>query len=229
MTVHLFGAVSSPSCACYTLRKTAEDGKACFPADVINTVKQSFYVDDCLKSTSSEEEAVLLIKDLTALCLRGGFYLTKWVSNSRVVLQAVAEEHRAKDLKELDLDRDSLPLERALGLQWCIESDAFQFKMLMKEKPYTRRGMLSLLSSVYDPLGFIAPITLPGKVLLQELCRRNLVVDSTAPRGSWLLGKVLETFPDKNGFVRSARLKTKSSIMERPVTKLCLLMAACDD
>ena len=55
-----------------------------------------------------------------------------------------------------------------------------------------------------------------------------LVVDSTAPRGSWLLGKVLETFPDKHGFVRSVRLKTKSSIMERPVTKLCLLMAACE-
>ena len=55
-----------------------------------------------------------------------------------------------------------------------------------------------------------------------------LVVDSTAPRGSWLLGKVLETFPDKHGFVRPFRLKTKSSIMERPVTKLCLLMAACE-
>ncbi|GAA6227198.1 uncharacterized protein LOC115787620, partial [Lates japonicus] len=134
MTVHLFGAVSSPSCACYALRKTAEDGQAFFPADVTSTVKQSFYVDDCLKSTSSEEEAVQLIKDLTALCLRGGFHLTKWVSNSHVVLQTVAGEHQAKDLKELDLDRDSLPLERALGLQWCIESDAFQFKIYLRRK-----------------------------------------------------------------------------------------------
>ncbi len=181
MTVHLFGAVSSPSCACYALRKTAKDGQAFFSADVTSTVKQSFYVDDCLKSTASEEEAIQLIKDLTALCLRGGFHLTKWVSNSHVVLQTVAEEHRAKDLKELDLHRDSLPLERALGLQWCIESDAFQFKMVMKEKPHTRRGMLSLLSSVYDPLGFIAPVTLPGKVLLQELCRRNFGWDDNLP------------------------------------------------
>lgn len=107
--------------------------------------------------------------------------MTKWISNSRKVLRTVPEEHRTKDLKELDLDRDNLPLERALGLQWCIESDAFQFKMLVKQSPYTRRGMLSLLSSVYDPLGFIAPVTLPGKVLLQELCRRNSGWDESLP------------------------------------------------
>lgn len=135
MTVHLFGAVSSPSCACYALRNTAEDNQALFPADVIQTVKQNFYVDDCLKSTSSEEEAIKMIEDLTAVCQRGGFCLTKWVSNSCVVLRTVAEEHKAKDLNELDLDRDNLPLERALGLQWCIESDTFQFKMLVKERP----------------------------------------------------------------------------------------------
>ncbi len=55
MTVHLFGAVSSPSCACYALRKTAEDNQALFPAEVIQTVKHNFYVDDCSKSTSSKK------------------------------------------------------------------------------------------------------------------------------------------------------------------------------
>lgn len=48
-TVHLFGAVSFPSCACYALRKAAEDGQVFFPADVTDTVKQNFYMDDCLK------------------------------------------------------------------------------------------------------------------------------------------------------------------------------------
>ena len=42
MTVHLFGAVSSPICACYALRMTAEDNQASFPAEVIKTVRQSF-------------------------------------------------------------------------------------------------------------------------------------------------------------------------------------------
>lgn len=50
-----------------------------------------------------------------------------------------------------------------------------------------------------------------------------VIVDSTAPRGSWLMGRVLEVFPDKNGIVRSVRVQTKTNILERPVTKLCLL------
>lgn len=46
-----------------------------------------------------------------------------------------------------------------------------------------------------------------------------VVMDSTAPRGSWLLGRVVETFPDKKGLVRSVRLQMKTNILERPVTK----------
>ena len=56
----------------------------------------------------------------------------------------------------------------------------------------------------------------------------DVVVDSTAPRGSWLLGKILQTFPDKKGLVRSVRLQTKTSVLERPVTKICLLCEASD-
>ena len=53
-----------------------------------------------------------------------------------------------------------------------------------------------------------------------------LIADATAPRGSWLMGRVLETYPDGKGLVRSARVKTRTSTLERPVTKLCLLHEA---
>lgn len=75
----------------------------------------------------------------------------KWISNSRAVLQSVAEEHRARDSKEVNLDRDELPMERALGLLWCVETDSLKFKMV-KEQPHTRRGLLSVASSVYAQL-----------------------------------------------------------------------------
>nr|XP_057925588.1 uncharacterized protein LOC131127575 isoform X1 [Doryrhamphus excisus]XP_057925589.1 uncharacterized protein LOC131127575 isoform X1 [Doryrhamphus excisus] len=174
MKVHLFGAVSSPSCANYALRRTADDNAQHFSSDVVNTVKCNFYVDDCLKSMASEEEAVQMVKDLTALCQKGGFNLSKWISNSRKVLMSIAEDSRAKEIMDLDLDTDQLPVERALGLQWCIESDKFKFRTSAKEQPQTRRGILSVVSSLYDPLGFLAPFILPAKLLLQELCRRNL-------------------------------------------------------
>lgn len=177
MTVHLFGAVSSPSCACYALRQTAKDNQTHFSTEAIKTVFESFYVDDCLKSVSSEEEATAMVQDLTALCQKGGFRLTKWSSNSRKVLQSVPEQYRSKDIQCLDLYQDKLPVESTLGLQWCTEVDAFQFGMQLKSQQCTRRGILSTVCSVYDPMGFLAPVMLPAKLLLQELCRQNLSWD----------------------------------------------------
>lgn len=43
MLVHLFGAVSSPSCASFALKRTAEDNKGNFASEVIHTIKNNFY------------------------------------------------------------------------------------------------------------------------------------------------------------------------------------------
>ena len=51
-----------------------------------------------------------------------------------------------------------------------------------------------------------------------------LLVDQNTPRGSWLLGKVEETFPDRNGLVRNALVKTNSSTFLRPITKLVMVL-----
>ena len=45
----------------------------------------------------------------------------------------------------------------------------------------TRRGILSVVSSVYDPLGLAAPFVLPAKRLLQDLCRVKLEWDEPIP------------------------------------------------
>ena len=65
------------------------------------------------------------------------------------------------------------------------------------------------------------------------LNRRNLavndlvlVVDNTAPRCRWLLGRVMKVFPGEDARVRSAEVKTKHSKLIRPITKLCLLEEA---
>ncbi|XP_049323488.1 uncharacterized protein LOC125783001 [Astyanax mexicanus] len=140
------------------------------------------YVDDFLKSLPSQHEAIQMVKDLAALCHKGGFHLTQWISNNREVLQTIPEKDRSKNLRELNLDRDELPIERALGLYWCVQTDTFKFKMMEKERPHTRRGILSVVSSVYDPLGFLVPVTLPAKLMLHELCRKNYGWDDQIPQ-----------------------------------------------
>ena len=81
-----------------------------------------------------------LTKDLIALCESGGFRMTKWSSNSREVMSSLPEQERAKEIKNLDLDRDELPMEKALGVDWCIESDFFKFRIHVKSMPITIRG-----------------------------------------------------------------------------------------
>jgi hypothetical protein len=84
-------------------------------------------------------------------------------------------------MKDLDLDHDKLPVERMLGVQLCVQSDVFKFKIILKDRPLTRRGILSTVSSVYDPLGMLAPVVLTAKRILQELCREKTGWDDVIP------------------------------------------------
>ncbi|KAK3752530.1 hypothetical protein QZH41_005142 [Actinostola sp. cb2023] len=177
MTVHLFGAVSSPSSANYALRKICDDNESEYDSEVTDTIKRNFYVDDCLRSVKTKATAIELVNDIRQACAQGGFNLTKFICNDRDVLESIPLEHRSKEVKSLDLECDDLPIERALGVQWCVETDIFQFKfrITVSNKPLTRRGILSTVSSIYDPLGILSPFTLVAKKLLQELCCEKAV------------------------------------------------------
>lgn len=87
---------------------------------------------------------------------------------------SVPQDIRAQDLRTLDLGCHFLPDERALGVQWAIESDTLGFRIILKDMPLTRRGFLSTICSVYDPLGIAAPFLLNGKKILQDLCRLKI-------------------------------------------------------
>ncbi|KAK3703268.1 hypothetical protein QZH41_001330 [Actinostola sp. cb2023] len=61
------------------------------------------------------------------------------------------------------------PTQRSLGVHWNLQNDSFTFKVTIPERPFTRRGVLSVVNSIYDPTGFAVPVTLKGKILLQRL------------------------------------------------------------
>ena len=113
------------------------------------------------------------------LLAKGRFHLTKWISNSREVSEEIPPGERAPSIASLDLE--DLPIDRALGTQWDVEADTLSFRVKEKLVPDTRRGILSLVSSFYNPLGFAAPFILPAKVLLQELCRLDFGWDEIVP------------------------------------------------
>ena len=82
------------------------------------------------------------------------------------------EQHRKVGMKNEDL-LGSLPEKQALGVLWRTEEDLLRFKVCIKDKPTTRRRILSILSSIYDRLGFGAPFLFREKQILQSLCEET--------------------------------------------------------
>jgi len=78
---------------------------------------------------------------------------------------------------DLNLLDDHLLKERALGRTWNVQNDTLCFKTKIKDKSKTRRGILSIINSLYDPLGFGAPVIQPLKVLIQKLGKLGLDCD----------------------------------------------------
>ncbi|XP_042885328.1 uncharacterized protein LOC122261636 [Penaeus japonicus] len=62
-----------------------------------------------------------------------------------------------------------MSIERTLGVEWCIEVDAFQFRINPGDKPITKRDISSTVSSIFDPIGMAFPFILIGKRILQNL------------------------------------------------------------
>jgi len=88
MTVYLFGATSSPGCANYTLKMSANDETDLGP-EATNFIHKNFSVDDGLTSVKSVHDAITLIKDTKEMCRRGGFKLHKITLSHKEVIEAI--------------------------------------------------------------------------------------------------------------------------------------------
>lgn len=159
MKVHLFGATSSPSVAVYGFRSLADDNREEFP-NAARAVENNFYVDDGLLSADTDSEAASLVTELRALCEKGKLKLHKFATNSDTL----------KPFFE-----SVITPERVLGVKYDVHDDTFSIDVSLQDRPNsnTKRGVLSAIASVYDPLGFSAPLMLEAKLILQESFRQG--------------------------------------------------------
>ena len=169
MTVHLFGNTSSPAVAMFGLQKTADDGEEKFGHTAKDFVKNDFYVDDGLTSCSTSEEAINLIKNTQSMLATANIRLHKVASNSATVMEAIPPEDRVDNMQNLDFRRDPLPSQLSLGVMWNLQRDILTCRIDLPDKPFTRRGVLSVINSIYDPLGLATPVSLSGRLLLRQL------------------------------------------------------------
>ncbi|XP_030582792.1 uncharacterized protein LOC115778696 [Archocentrus centrarchus] len=185
MKVHVFGNCPSPAVAIYGLKRTAMEGEGEYGADTRLFVERHFYVDDGLKSFATTKEAIDVLKKAQCMLAQSNLRLHKIASNSAEVMGAFTDEDLAKELQGLVFGEDFAPPQRSLGLGWDLSSDSFTFRVDLSERPFTKRGVLSTVNSLYDPLGFATPVSIEGRLILRDITSIACDWDAPLPKDSY--------------------------------------------
>lgn len=162
-----YGTAAATYLATKTLQQLAKDEATRYPIGS-NIALKDFYVDDLLSGANTIAEANIAQKELRELLSRGGFNLRKWASNNTTILEELPENLKETGLHSIKFDETI----KTLGLLWNSVTDTFQFKVSLKpetKQDISKRTILSESSRLFDPLGWLAPVVIQAKILLQDL------------------------------------------------------------
>lgn len=171
-----YGLSCAPYLAIRTLHQLVKDEGLRFPR-AAKALIDDFYVDDLLTGAYSVEEAILLRKELVGLLAAGKFTLSKWASNYQDVLSDVSKGNSG----EILVFGEEMNTINILGLNWNPQADTFFYTINEFPIKFTKREILSRISQIYDPLGWLSPVVFKAKCLIQTLWRLRLDWDSTVP------------------------------------------------
>lgn len=196
INVVFFGSSCGPCLAQEAKNRNALEFKESHP-EAVSDIVELHYMDDYLGGADSIPEGIKLVQDVIHVHKQGGFAICGWTSNSREILHCLNSELVSENCKNLKLS-DTTVCEKILGIFWDPNTDTFQFHtkfhkvdndiLTLKRRP-TKREILKIVMSVFDPLGFLANFLIQGKVLLQDIWRIQIGWDNEIPdslNGIWL-------------------------------------------
>ncbi|XP_053956131.1 uncharacterized protein LOC128861773 [Anastrepha ludens] len=180
LTVMTFGAACSPSLANFIKNKNAsrfinENASA------VGAIHRNMYVDDWLQSVDTEKELIDLALQVKHIHGEGGFEMRNWLSNSTNALHAISRT--AKQSGKL-LQDPSMTYEKVLGIWWLPWSDEqtffakFDASICGNNSSVTKRSVLRVIMSVYDPLGLIGFFMIQAKIIMQNIWRSGVTWDA---------------------------------------------------
>lgn len=168
------GMACAAHCAVRAMIQCGSDGKVTFPlaADVI---QNNFYMDDCTAGAHDSHLAIETYKQLNECLATGGFQLNKWMSNDSQFLENIGVHSRQSSEQVLKIEHSAI-----LGVNWVTTNDQLTIKLNLADirVSYTKRQILSALARLYDPCGFIAPVIIVGRMLMQEIWISKIDWDS---------------------------------------------------
>lgn len=194
MDVVIFGASCSPCIAQHVKNLNANDYKEHYP-EAATAVINNTYVDDFLDSRDTIDETIQIVEEVRLICSKAGFEIRNWQSNSDEVLRRVGVDTNDA-AKCFSVDKSTVT-ERVLGMTWLPTEDIFVFNAQFREDLLhlisgdvipTKRQVLRIVMSHFDPLGVVATYTVHGKILVQDIWRSGIKWDdpiSTADFKNW--------------------------------------------
>ena len=172
-----YGIASSAFHSTRCLKEIANRTENSIVRDCLN---RCFYVDDFLGGAPTIDEAKSLLDNLVKKLRRYGFDLRKWASSHTELISELPVEMR-ENADSLELFSDEYRI-KALGISWHPNTDMFFFKVDLEEitEP-TKRALLSDSSKIFDPMGWVSPVIILFKSLVQRTWVQDLSWDDKLP------------------------------------------------
>jgi hypothetical protein len=168
----------APFLATRCLQQLFDDEAVNFP-EVAKLAKGRFCVDDLTTGTDEIDVALSMQQDLINMLRKGGFTLRKWSTNHPALLNNLAPEDVERNLL-LNFGNESVI--KVLGLLWNSTTDKLMFCMPTNQDPaFTKRSLLRVIASIYNPLGPLSPSTIQCKMFLQQLWKLKVIWDEPLP------------------------------------------------
>ncbi|XP_055604089.1 uncharacterized protein LOC129752328 [Uranotaenia lowii] len=165
-----YGTKPAPFLATHTLKELALDEGERFPL-ASKVFSEDTYMDDVVSGAEDANAALELRIQLDKAARAGGFRLRKFASNCLEVLQGLPQESVA--IKEASDGSDIDPSMKVLGLTWLPKSDVFMYHFNIPEIPkstvLTKRKVLSVIATLFDPLGLLGAAITTAKIFMQQL------------------------------------------------------------
>ena len=106
-------------------------------------------MDDYLDSFDNLDEPITTVFDVTHFLTFGSFNLATFISSNRITLKNLSHEILLS--KVVNLDIEELLTYRVLVKTWDAIIDMLKFKASNKFVLETKSGILSAISSVFEP------------------------------------------------------------------------------
>ncbi|XP_073979886.1 uncharacterized protein [Rhodnius prolixus] len=174
-----YGTTPASFIATRCLVQLAEENKAEFPTASM-VIERDFYMDDLMTGADDFESLKNIQLQVTSILSSGCFTLRKWCSNSKDILKKISS--KVEDPYHI-VDIGANESIKTLGLAWKPFSDTFEYKIQPFQHSFviSRRTILSELFKIFDPLGFLTPVVIKGKIFIQQLWMNNLKWDDQLP------------------------------------------------